>query len=204
MSITIPSTPSFAAPKFHSSRLVYRASYKADFEWLVGEVLADPNNIMRGNGSACRPMGDVHRGDNVKFAEFLDSCLTSIVICLPKSAEEPTVAGERVGWMCLEGVDARGLHHRKSHFGISMLASAQGKGYGTEALTWLVEQAFLRYGLNKVEIAVFAWNVEALKSYKKVGFVQEGLLRKSMWQEGAFRDEVLLGMLAEEWFAAQK
>lgn len=27
--------------------------------------------------------------------------------------------------MCLEGVDVRGLHHRKSHFGISMLPSAQ-------------------------------------------------------------------------------
>lgn len=74
--ITIPSTPSFPAPKFHSSRLVYRASYKADFEWLVSEVLAVPNNIMRGNGSACRPMGDAERPDNVNFAKFLDSCLT--------------------------------------------------------------------------------------------------------------------------------
>lgn len=100
-------------------------------------------------------------------------------------------------------------------FIISFASFFQGRGYGTEALTWLVEQAFLRYGLNKVsephfalcsarisakdhflphqvEIAVFAWNVEALKSYKKVGFLQEGLLRQSMWQEGAFRDEVLL------------
>lgn len=52
----------------------------------------------------------------------------SIIICLPKSAEEPTVAGERLGWMCLEAVDPRGLHHRKSHFGISMLPSSQVNG----------------------------------------------------------------------------
>lgn len=70
--------------------------------------------------------------------------------------------------------------------------SLQGKGYGPEALSWLVEQAFHRHNLHRIEGEVFDFNEAALKAYEKVGFVVEGRKRESMWQEGRYRDEVIV------------
>lgn len=55
--------------------------------------------------------------------------------------------------------------------------------------------------MHKVELNVDAANERALHVYEKVGFVREGLRRKSLWLRGQFQDLVEMGLLEEEWFA---
>jgi RimJ/RimL family protein N-acetyltransferase len=43
-----------------------------------------------------------------------------------------------------------------------------------------------------------------LRSAERNGFVREGVLRSAAWVMGEFVDEVLLGLLAEEWKPAPK
>lgn len=38
---------------------------------------------------------------------------------------------------------------------------------------------------------------------ESAGFVEEGVLRSNAWVDGAFEDEVVLGMIAADWFAAR-
>jgi RimJ/RimL family protein N-acetyltransferase len=40
-----------------------------------------------------------------------------------------------------------------------------------------------------------------LRAAESNGFVREGVLRSSAWVMGEFLDEVLLGLLAEDWKA---
>lgn len=68
----------------------------------------------------------------------------------------------------------------------------QNKGYGTEAMEWLLEQAFKRFNLHKVAGEVYGWNTPARRLYRKVGFVEEGVRREHLWQEGAWQDEIEL------------
>ncbi|MGI8484936.1 MAG: GNAT family N-acetyltransferase [Thermomicrobiales bacterium] len=51
---------------------------------------------------------------------------------------------------------------------------AWGKGYGTEATTLVVQEAFESLGLIQVRLEVFAHNVRAQRTYERVGFHETG------------------------------
>lgn len=74
-----------------------------------------------------------------------------------------------------------------------------GKGYGTQALTLLLDYVFLQLNLNRVNSSVLAFNEKSLGLHKKVGFAVEGRARKKIYKNGEFHDEVMLGILKEEW-----
>ena len=78
-----------------------------------------------------------------------------------------------------------------------------GHGYGTEATALMLEHAFGTLGLHRVGLAVFAFNERAIRSYRKVGFVVEGVSREAIWRGGAWTDEIHMSMLADEWQAVR-
>ncbi|AEX85937.1 acetyltransferase [Marinitoga sp. 1135] len=73
------------------------------------------------------------------------------------------------------------------------------KGYGTEAMKLLVDFVFKEMNINKVKLHVFSFNQRAIKSYEKVGFKVEGILREQIFREGKYHDEVIMGILRKEW-----
>ena len=89
---------------------------------------------------------------------------------------------------------------RKCVFGIAIGYPEQyGKGYGTEALRVILRYAFLELGLNRVQLHVYEFNKRAMRSYEKVGFVKEGVLRDAVYREGRYWDEVVMAILRREW-----
>jgi RimJ/RimL family protein N-acetyltransferase len=87
---------------------------------------------------------------------------------------------------------------RTGEVGIAVAGEARGKGIGTEALGLLVRFAFGRLNLRRVHLRTIAPNARALASYRKVGFVQEGVLRQNAWVRGEYVDEVVMGLLRAE------
>ncbi|MFX0106210.1 MAG: GNAT family N-acetyltransferase [Candidatus Hodarchaeota archaeon] len=75
----------------------------------------------------------------------------------------------------------------------------QNKGYGTEALELLVEYGFNTVNLNRIELYTYGFNIRAIKSYKKVGFIEEGRKRQFIWANGKYHDAIIMGILAEDW-----
>lgn len=75
----------------------------------------------------------------------------------------------------------------------------QNKGYGTEAMELLIEYGFTTINLNRIELYTYDFNISALKSYKKVGFIEEGRKRQFIWANGRYHDAIIMGILAEEW-----
>jgi RimJ/RimL family protein N-acetyltransferase len=88
---------------------------------------------------------------------------------------------------------------RTGEVGIGVVASARGKGYGTDALRVLVRFAFERRNLRRVHLVTLASNAGGLACYRKVGFVEEGRRREHAWVRGGYEDEVLMGLLRSEW-----
>ncbi len=80
---------------------------------------------------------------------------------------------------------------------------AWGRGLGTEATQLMLQHAFERLGLHRVGLAVFSYNTRAIRAYEKAGFRIEGRLREAIQRDGTYFDEVQMGLLAGEWFAAQ-
>ncbi|MCC6251647.1 MAG: GNAT family N-acetyltransferase [Bacteroidia bacterium] len=73
-----------------------------------------------------------------------------------------------------------------------------GKGIGTEACTLAIQYAFNILNIRKVLLAVYATNIGAIKVYEKLGFVNEGTLRKHIWSNGNYIDKHFMGLFKEE------
>jgi len=107
--------------------------------------------------------------------------------------------GEYAGSIGLMHIDGR---NRNAEVGIVIARPEDwGRGLGTEAMLILLRHAFEEMNLHRVMLRVFTFNERALRSYAKLGFVEEGRLRENMFRHGAWHDTVLMAILADEFFA---
>jgi RimJ/RimL family protein N-acetyltransferase len=74
-----------------------------------------------------------------------------------------------------------------------------GKGYGTDAMRLILRYAFIELSLQRVSLNVFEYNLRAIRSYEKLGFVHEGRSRAVLRRDGQRYDLVFMGILRTEW-----
>ncbi|GAF15803.1 LOW QUALITY PROTEIN: acetyltransferase [Bacillus sp. JCM 19046] len=74
-----------------------------------------------------------------------------------------------------------------------------GKGYATEALQLLLDYAFLELNMHRIALRVFSFNEKAIHVYKKIGFIEEGRSRESIYRNGDWHDIIHMGILKEEY-----
>ena len=90
--------------------------------------------------------------------------------------------------------------HKKAGFRISLHSrNTLNKGYGTEATQLAQRFAFEELKLNRLELEVFSHNIRGIKAYEKAGFKKEGTLRQSLYMNNKFSDEIIMGMLREDY-----
>jgi RimJ/RimL family protein N-acetyltransferase len=75
----------------------------------------------------------------------------------------------------------------------------QGRGYGREATELILDYGFCKLKLHRISLNVYSYNTRAIDLYGKLGFTLEGKLRKQVFYNGKYHDELLMGMLATEW-----
>ncbi|MDP2344526.1 MAG: GNAT family protein [Deltaproteobacteria bacterium] len=81
--------------------------------------------------------------------------------------------------------------------------SDMGKGVGSAALARLLDVAFspppAGEGLHKIWLMCFRENERARRTYTRLGFIEEGILREEYLHEDRHRDMVRMSVLAREW-----
>jgi ribosomal-protein-serine acetyltransferase len=78
--------------------------------------------------------------------------------------------------------------------------SAEGRGYVTEAVQLLTDYAFEHLKANRVEIRCDERNVRSAAIPRRLGYVQEGLLRNEMTApDGRLRNTLIFSLIAGEW-----
>ena len=79
-----------------------------------------------------------------------------------------------------------------------------GKGIGQEAGKLLVRYGFEKLNMNKVWLGVTDENVPAIKSYEKLGFVHEGVLRQDNYRNSKYYNTVRMSILRDEYYGQLK
>nr|WP_321456627.1 GNAT family protein [uncultured Cohaesibacter sp.] len=75
----------------------------------------------------------------------------------------------------------------------------RGKGYAVPMIKSAVSILFSIDEIERAELNVYTWNVAAIRTYEKVGFVKEGV-RRSSARVGTERwDTEVMGLLRDEW-----
>ena len=86
--------------------------------------------------------------------------------------------------------------NRVAELAIMIGTPYRGRGYGSEAMELLRDFCFREMNLHKLKVSVFAFNEAAIRTYEKCGFVREGVLKEEVFRDGAYRDVVLLSLIA--------
>lgn len=102
-----------------------------------------------------------------------------------------------------EPVGTIGLHMKhaawgNAEVGYSVVPSAWGNGYATDALREVCRWGFDERRLNKVTARAYETNPASNRVLEKVGFEQEGTFRQEAYVDGEFVDLHRYGLLAEE------
>ncbi|KAI0075091.1 acyl-CoA N-acyltransferase, partial [Panus rudis PR-1116 ss-1] len=90
--------------------------------------------------------------------------------------------------------------NRDGDLAITLHPKPWDEGYGTEVLNCVVAHCFRALNLHRVSVGFLDTNERAVKLYKKLYWVRGGgRIRKADWVDGAWRDEILMGISKEEW-----
>ena len=101
-------------------------------------------------------------------------------------------AGTIIGNVSFENGPSRRIAHRGT-LGIAVVKEWRGQGVGTALLESLLEWATANPLIEKVCLEVFATNKTAIRLYKKLGFVEEGLRPKDIkFGPGRYVDSVAM------------
>jgi diamine N-acetyltransferase len=95
--------------------------------------------------------------------------------------------------------------HRSAEFGIAIGEKTfWHQGYGTEAIRLMLKHGFETLNLNRIFLRVYENNPHAIKTYEKVGFVKEGIMRDAIYRNGCYINDLLMSMLRSEWNLLQE
>lgn len=105
-------------------------------------------------------------------------------------------SGKLLGISVLRDIN---LIHRQAEFAIYIGDEAErGKGYAREGTRLTLGFGFFKLGLNRIFLKVLTENERAVHLYRKLGFVEEGVLRECVFKNNEFKDQYVMAILKSE------
>jgi RimJ/RimL family protein N-acetyltransferase len=105
-------------------------------------------------------------------------------------------AGQIVGRLNIRGGKRNATQHCGT-LGISVANGWRDQGIGTRLMEAAIQWARASGVITRLELYVFAENAPAIHLYQKFGFQLEGQLRNSVFRDGAYHDDLVMGLLLE-------
>ena len=101
------------------------------------------------------------------------------------------------GDKCIGSIDLRiNEKHNSASFGFCLAQPSWGNGYMTQALCLLIDLAFSKLQLHRMEGRHAPGNPAVGRVMEKCGMKKEGVTRESALIKGDYHDEVVYGLLA--------
>jgi ribosomal-protein-serine acetyltransferase len=107
-------------------------------------------------------------------------------------------------WFRNELCGAVGLHaidqrDRNTSIGYWLDEKYEGRGIMTRACRAIVTEGFRKYALHRIEIRCATGNIRSSSIARRLGFVEEGILREAEWLYDHWVDLRVFSMLERDW-----
>jgi RimJ/RimL family protein N-acetyltransferase len=110
-------------------------------------------------------------------------------------AIEENSSKDFAGYLSLQKIN---YINRNGDFGIILLKRFRGKGYSTDAMKLFFSYIFEQINLRKIKLEVLKENNKAIKIYKDIGFKEEGIFKEHIYQDGKYKDLVLMSLFSTD------
>ncbi|MFI6846294.1 GNAT family N-acetyltransferase [Kitasatospora sp. NBC_00085] len=171
-----------------NAKIALRARHDSDVPVLQAELYDDVATRSRADSRPWQPISPGAAESPYAVAAPSDEAACFSVVEL--------ASGELAGEALLWGIDT---HNRSAHLGIALRPAFRGRGLAHEVVDVLCLYGFTVRGLHRLQVDTLADNAAMIAAATGAGFVLEGTFRRSAWTYGTYSDEVVLGLLAEEW-----
>ena len=83
-------------------------------------------------------------------------------------------------------------------FGVAVYRDYRGHGNAVDAVRTLLKYGFWEQRYQKCNSVCFHTNEASIRMHEKLGFIEEGRIRRNCFFNGKYHDDVLFGMTREE------
>jgi len=91
------------------------------------------------------------------------------------------------------------LRASETEIGYNIVPDQRNKGYATEAIRIIVDYLFLSKNIERIQANANPENFHSWKALEKAGFKREGILRRTFFCRGKWRDDCIYSIIREEW-----
>ncbi|KAB8071529.1 acyl-CoA N-acyltransferase [Aspergillus leporis] len=179
---------------FRSKQLAYRAIEDTpEDENFIHAIQSDPQSFATSNTTLLRPQAKRDTLNGYKTGLIKHSLLSAIILLpTPNDHDEQqehnldtaVTAKETwtpIGIVALRSDGAGHSHHRASSITIDIASQYQNRGYGGEAIEWVLDWGFRKTGLHRIWLESLSYNPGASHLYERLGFQLEGRQREAIW-----------------------
>lgn len=168
-------------------RIVLRTLNKTDASFMLD--LLNDQSISKLEGKNELLVNEIQQ-HNWLESNLLSKDRLSLIICDAKSKED-------VGYISFKYTNKIS---NCGHVGIKISNKFQGKGYGTDALKTFMSYLFFSINLHRLQSHIIDFNKGSLKLFvEKCGWKKEGVARKSVYIDGTYNDNIMIGILKEDY-----
>ncbi|MCR5345466.1 MAG: GNAT family N-acetyltransferase [Lachnospiraceae bacterium] len=96
---------------------------------------------------------------------------------------------EKCSGKFIGNIELMDVHDEEAELGITITASMQDKGYGTESVPAIVEYGMKELNLKRIFLRVFPDNLRAIHVYEKCGFREYGRTEEDVLMEIMIKDD---------------
>ncbi len=89
-------------------------------------------------------------------------------------------------------------------YGLGIGREHRRRGYALEATGLVLRYFFEELRYQKGTVHVYGFNEASVRLHEKAGFTMEGRIRRMVYTDGEYHDEIVFGMTAEEWRELRK
>ncbi|PQD95643.1 GNAT family N-acetyltransferase [Pradoshia eiseniae] len=139
--------------------------------------------------------------DTVHSQEDTNESLTLRIALLAENGGYPMwfailYNGRMAGTIGFNEVDKT---NRAGEIGYWLGNEFQGKGIMSKSFKAVIDYGFQQLKLNRIEAFIAAGNERSRALPEKFGFKEEGRIRQAEWLYDHYEDQIIYGLLAEDW-----
>ena len=108
------------------------------------------------------------------------------------------VQNEMVGTLNTHSCEPR---HGTFSYGLTIFRPHQRRGYASAAIELVLRYFFHELRYQKANVQIYSFNEPSMRLHESLGFQREGVIRRNIYTNGAFWDQVHYGITSEEWAA---